>query len=129
MLLVEILALFRSRDPRWRLSVVGTGPLAAAVEERARELGVGDALELAGYVTAERLVVAVPLGPRLPLHVSLTEGLLQGVSTSCRCRYAVIATNVGGVGAATGEGATTLLVPPATPVPRRTRWSRSTTQR
>lgn len=112
LLLPEILAGLRERDPRWRLEVGGTGPLAGAVERRAAELGVEGELELAGYI---------PHGPALLeryrrshafLHVSLTEGLPQVLFEAQAAGLPIVATDVGGVPDALGQGERGLLVPP-----------------
>ena len=113
LLLADVLAGLRSRDPRWRLTVVGNGPLEQALRTHARELGLGDALELAGYV---------PLGDELWeryrsahafLHVSYTEGLPQVLYEAQAAGLPIVATDVGGVRAALGDGDRGLLVPPA----------------
>ncbi|HKN92912.1 MAG TPA: glycosyltransferase, partial [Thermoleophilaceae bacterium] len=56
LLLVDVLALLRARDPRWRLTVAGDGPLRQPLARLAAERGLGAALELAGNV---------PNGPEL----------------------------------------------------------------
>lgn len=113
LLLVDVLAALRARSARWRLLVVGDGELGAALEHRAAEAGVSDALELAGYV---------PNGPALRglygashafLHVSRTEGLPQVLLEAQAAGLPVVATDVGGVASALGDGASGLLVPPA----------------
>jgi glycosyltransferase involved in cell wall biosynthesis len=112
LLLPEILALLRRRDLRWRLTIAGEGPLEEALGARARELGVQDSLELLGYV---------PVGPALWehyrsshafLHVSLTEGLPQVLFEAQAAGLPIVATEVGGVAAALGNGTSGLLVPP-----------------
>lgn len=112
-LLPEVLARLRRRDERFRLAVVGTGPLADAVREHARALGVDDAVEWLGYV---------PNGPRLWdeyrrshlfVHVSLTEGVPQVLFEAQGAGLPVVATDVGGVAAAVGASA--ILVPPRDP--------------
>lgn len=112
LLLVEILARLRARDPRWRLTAIGEGELRPHVERRARELGVAEALELTGYV---------PNGPGLWeryrashafLHVSFTEGLPQVLFEAQAAGLPIVATDVGGVGAAVGHGSSALLIPP-----------------
>ncbi len=110
LLLADALARLRAQDPRWRLVVVGEGPMAADLERRLRELGLEGDAELAGYV---------PFGPRLMelyrtsdafLHVSLSEGLPQVLIESFAAGIPVVATDVGGVREAVGDVA--LLVPP-----------------
>ena len=115
LLLPEIAALLHARDPRWTMTVVGDGPLRAAVEARGEELGLDHAFELRGYV---------PNGPELWeeyrrshafLHVSLTEGLPQVLYEAQGAGLPVVATGVGGVAAAVGGGRTALLIPPKDP--------------
>ena len=113
LLLVDVIAALRERDSRWRLAIVGDGPMRAAVEARIRELGVEDAVELLGYV---------PNGPGLWeryrsshvfLHVSFTEGLPQVLFEAQAAGLPIVATDVGGVRAALGGGEAGLLIPPA----------------
>jgi len=113
LLLAEVLAGLRARDERWHLTVAGEGPLTGALERRAVELGVADALELRGYI---------PYGPDLRslytssnafLHVSHTEGVPQVLLEAHSAGLPIVATAVGGVAEALGGGARGLLVPPA----------------
>lgn len=112
LLLLEILRELREREPRWRLTVVGDGPLRDALDRRTRELGLEGSVEALAYV---------PNGPRLWeqyrsshafLHVSLTEGLPQVLFEAQAAGVPIVATAVGGVGHALGGGASGLLVPP-----------------
>jgi glycosyltransferase involved in cell wall biosynthesis len=112
LLLVEVLARLRSRDPRWRLTVAGDGPERGRLERLAAARGLGAALELRGHV---------PNGPELWglyrrshafLHVSLTEGLPQVLTEAMAAGLPIVATDVGGVSAALGAGERGLLVPP-----------------
>jgi glycosyltransferase involved in cell wall biosynthesis len=112
LLLVEILAQLRRRRA-WRLTVVGVGPLEQAVRERARELGVDDAVEFAGYVPSGPSLWARYREAHVFLHVSLTEGLPQVLVEAQAAGIPVVATDVGSVSAALDGGASGLLVPPA----------------
>ena len=112
LLLPEILYLLKRRYPGWRMTVVGSGPLATEVEEAAGELGVADSLGLSGYI---------PFGPSLwetyrkshaLLHVSLTEGLPQVLLEAAAAGLPIVATDVGGVRAALDGGELGLLIPP-----------------
>lgn len=104
LLLGEVIARLRARDPRWRLTVAGDGPLRP-------ELG-RPGIELLGHV---------PNGPELwqlyrnshaLLHVSLTEGLPQVLLEAMAAGLPIVATDVGGVSGALGGGTRGLLVPP-----------------
>jgi glycosyltransferase involved in cell wall biosynthesis len=112
LLLPEILARLR-RDGRWRLIVVGEGPLAAALAARASELGVRDELELRGYVSHGDGLRELYDTSHTLLHVSYTEGVPQVLFEAQAAGLPVVATDVGGVAAALGHGERGLLVPPA----------------
>src|SRR5207237_6554734 len=103
------IARLRRHDPRWRLTIVGDGPLRAELERQAR----ASEIEFRGYV---------PSGPELWndyrrsnvfLHVSLTEGLPQVLAEAQAAGLPIVATDVGGVAAALGQGDRALLVPPS----------------
>lgn len=111
LLLPSILAGLRARDARWRLAVAGTGPLAAAVQRRATELGVADSIELLGYLHGSALRERYRSSHAF-LHVSLTEGLPQVLHEAQAAGLPIVATHVGGVANALGQGAFGLLVPP-----------------
>lgn len=113
LLLPEIVRDLADRWPGYSLTVAGDGPLLEAVRRRALELDVADRIDLRGYV---------PNGPQLWelyrasdgfLHVSFTEGLPQVLFEAQSLGLPVVATAVGGVAAALGEGESGLLVPPA----------------
>ena len=115
LLLLDVIAELRRRDPRWRLAVVGDGPMREALERQRAELALTDAVDLLGYV---------PNGPRLWeqyrashafLHVSLTEGLPQVLFEAQAAGLPIVATDVGGVRAALEDGAGGLLIPPSDP--------------
>jgi glycosyltransferase involved in cell wall biosynthesis len=112
LLLADVLAALRARSPRWRLTVVGGGPLLPALAAAVAARGLGDAAELLGEV---------PNGPRLWelyrssdafLHVSLTEGLPQVLLEAQAAGLPLVATDVGGVAAALAGGERGLLVAP-----------------
>jgi glycosyltransferase involved in cell wall biosynthesis len=110
LLLADVLAGLRSRDPRWRLVVVGEGPLRAELEERLAALGVADAASLLGYVPVDAGLHDLYRSADLFLHVSWTEGLPQVLFEAFAARLPIVATAVGGVPDAAGDAA--LLVPP-----------------
>ena len=113
LLLAELMRLITAaEDGGWRLTIIGDGPERPAVEQRVRELGLEQAVDVAG---------AVPNGPALWdryrrshafVHVSLTEGLPQVLFEAQAAGLPIVATAVGGVPSALGHGSSGLLVPP-----------------
>jgi glycosyltransferase involved in cell wall biosynthesis len=111
-LLPEILDRVHEHDDRWRLAVAGEGPLVEAVRERADELGVDRFLELLGYVPNGPLLRDEYRRSQAFLHVSFTEGLPQVIFEAQAAGLPIVATDVGGVADALGNGTAGLLVPP-----------------
>ena len=112
LLLLEVVHRLRDRDPRWRLVIAGDGPLRSAVERRIGELDLGEAVELRGYVPNGPALWSLYRESHVLLHVSLTEGLPQILFEAQAAGLPVVATDVGGVGAALDGGSAGLLVPP-----------------
>lgn len=110
LLLAEILALLCARGAGWQLTVAGEGPLRGRLEARAGELGVDHALDVVGYVPHGPALTALYRQSDFFLHVSLTEGLPQVLFEAAAAGLPIVATDVGGVRGALGEGG--LLVPP-----------------
>lgn len=113
LLLAEGLTLLRARDQRWRLVVCGEGPLKEELLLRLEQLGLADVAEVRGYVPFGDQLDHVYRNSHAFLHVSWTEGLPQVLFEAFASGLPVVATDVGGVGAAVGEAA--LLVPPGDP--------------
>ena len=114
LLLVEMVAaLERKRPGRYLLRWAGVGPLADDVRRRADELGIGDRIELLGYVPFGPQLLELYRGAHALVHVSLTEGVPQVLVEAFASGTPIVATDVGGVGSALEDGRAGLLVPPA----------------
>jgi glycosyltransferase involved in cell wall biosynthesis len=113
LLLVDIVAGLTARGGDWLLRIVGVGSLADAVAARARDLGVADRIELAGYVANGPDLWREYRGAHGFLHVSFTEGLPQVLFEAQAAGLPIVATDVGGVADALDGGRLGLLVPPA----------------
>jgi glycosyltransferase involved in cell wall biosynthesis len=112
LLLLDAIAAIRERDPRWRLVIAGDGPLRATIADAVAARGLGDVVTLAGEVANGPRLWQLYRGSHVFLHVSLTEGLPQVLVEAHAAGIPVVATDVGGVRAALGDGARGLLVPP-----------------
>jgi glycosyltransferase involved in cell wall biosynthesis len=112
LLLVNVLARLRHRSGGWHLTIVGEGQLGNDLQTLAHELGVSDAVEFTGYVPNGPALLELYRSSDVFLHVALTEGLPQVLFEAQACGLPVVATEVGGVGAALGHGERGLLVPP-----------------
>jgi glycosyltransferase involved in cell wall biosynthesis len=110
LLLADVLALLRERDPRWRLVVCGDGPMREDLLERLDRLGITEYADLRGYVPMDDGLHRFYRECHLFLHVSWTEGVPQVLLEAFAARLPVVATAVGGVAGAAGGCA--LLVPP-----------------
>ena len=110
LLLAEVLRELHGRDERWRLVVCGDGSMLEPLQERLRELGLLDSVELRGYVPLERGLRELYRGSHVFLHVSWTEGVPQVLFEAFAAGLPVVATAVGGVPELADGRA--LLVPP-----------------
>jgi glycosyltransferase involved in cell wall biosynthesis len=113
LLLLDIIRELRARDRRWRLMVVGDGPLRGEMQREIAASGLADAVQLAGEVQNGPELWALYRASYLFLHVSLTEGLPQVLFEAQAAGIPIVATAVGGVAAALGDGTDGLLVPPS----------------
>jgi glycosyltransferase involved in cell wall biosynthesis len=113
-LVAQLLAeLERLRPGRYRLRWVGTGPLMDDVSRRASELGVGDRLELVGFVPFGPELLDLYRGAHAFVHISLTEGVPQVLVEALASGTPIVATDVGDVRTAVADGEAALLVPPS----------------
>jgi glycosyltransferase involved in cell wall biosynthesis len=110
LLLADILTRLRQKDPRWRLTICGDGPMRAELEARLRELGVADGARLLGYVPMNDGLLQVYRQSTTFLHVSWTEGFPQVLVEAFAAGLPVVATAVGGV-SAVAEGRAHLVPP------------------
>jgi len=111
-LLLEAVALARKQGGDFRLVIVGGGELRDELEERARELGLGEVAVFAGWQTS---LVEVYADLDLLVLSSNNEGtpisLIEAMAAGCP----VVATRVGGVADLVTDGVTGRVVPAGDP--------------
>lgn len=110
LLLADVIDRLDADDGRWSLAVCGEGPLRASLEQRAAQLGIGNRIELQGYVPFDGGLLDLYRRSHALLHVSWTEGVPQILFEAFAAGLPIVATDVGGVADAAGDAA--LLVPP-----------------
>jgi glycosyltransferase involved in cell wall biosynthesis len=110
-LLLDMLDLLRAEGGRdFRLTMVGTGPLEAELRDRVERTGAP--VSLLGYVPFGPGLLDLYRRSDLFVHVARTEGLPQVLIEAQSQGLPIVATSVGGVAAALGDGAQGVLVPP-----------------
>jgi glycosyltransferase involved in cell wall biosynthesis len=113
LLFVEALAFLDDERPaRYRLIWVGDGPMSTETRSRAAELGVGNQVDLRGWVPFGPELLDLYRQAHLFVHVSLTEGVPKVLIEALASATPIVATEVGGVGALLDGGRAGLLVPP-----------------
>ncbi len=110
LLLADVLAGLRARDPRWTLIICGDGPLERALAERLAQLGVAEHAQLRGHVGLRQGLLELYRSSQALLHVSWTEGFPQVLVEAFASGIPVVATAVGGVEREAG-GASVLIGP------------------
>jgi hypothetical protein len=111
MLLLDAFDELRKRSDRWRLTIVGEGPLAPDLAREVERRGL-EHVELLGYVQNGPDLWRLYRSSHVFVHTSLTEGLPQVLFEAEAAGLPIVATDVGGVASALGHGMRGLLVPP-----------------
>lgn len=113
LLLIDVLSCLNARSPgRFRLTWIGNGALEGKVRQRAAEIGVGQSLEMRGYIAFGPQLLEMYRSAHVFVHVALTEGVPQVLLEAMACGTPVVATAVGGVAEALRYGEAGLLVRP-----------------
>lgn len=99
-------------QPRW--VIVGEGPERASLEALARELGVDEHVQFAGFVPDDELP-RYYASATCYVHAGLEESLGLSVIEAAYCGCPVVAVDEGGVQETVRDGVTGRLVPPTAP--------------
>jgi glycosyltransferase involved in cell wall biosynthesis len=107
--LIEALGLLAQRFPRFHVAIAGRGELEAPLRARAQALHVSERLHLLGLRADVGNVLA---GADLFVQPSLSEGLPLALIEAMLAARPIVATAVGEVPTALGDGRAGTLVPP-----------------
>lgn len=110
--LINALAMLKNKYPELLVYVIGKGKEKLHLERYAREKGVADMIEFAGYIDQPASYIK---GCAMMLHVSLYEGMPNAPMEAMAYGKPVIMTNVNGAGELTENGKHALLIPPSDP--------------
>lgn len=110
LILVEAAALLLARGVDFEVVLIGGGPLRESLEARIRELGLGDRVRLAGWMSGEQIRRQL-LDSRGLVLPSFGEGLPVVIMESLALRRPVISTYVAGIPELVRPGETGWLVP------------------
>lgn len=110
--LLEAVKLARAELPGLRWLAIGDGPLRQELAARTKELGLEDAVIWAGLRTdIDQLLEAMDLWVMSSVSEGLPVALLEAMAAACP----IVATNVGGIPDAVGDGREAVLVPSRDP--------------
>jgi glycosyltransferase involved in cell wall biosynthesis len=111
LLLADVLRDLEQEEPGvWRMWVCGQGPMENELAARFEELGLGERVDMLGYVPFHEGLLDLYRSSHAFLHVSWTEGFPQVLLEAFAAALPAVATDVGGIAAAVGGAA--VLVPP-----------------
>jgi glycosyltransferase involved in cell wall biosynthesis len=110
LILLDAFKRVHAARPEARLVMAGDGPMRPEVEAKIADLGLGDAVQITGWVTAAQVRDAVRAA-RCLVHPSFTEGLPVVIMEAMAAFRPVISTYIAGIPELVREGSTGWLVP------------------
>jgi len=105
--LLDAVGVLRRAGMDCTVRIIGEGPCRSALENRARELGIADAVALVGY---QENIPGMLSEATFLVHTSDSEGCPNAVMEAMACGRAVVATDAGDVPQLVEEGRTGFVV-------------------
>lgn len=109
--LLDALSRLAAEIPGLRVTLIGDGPERAGLETRARELGLGETVRFAGYMSQDAVAEMLSDADALVLP-SFAEGVPVTLMEAMASGLPVLATRVGGISELVEDGVSGYLVPP-----------------
>jgi glycosyltransferase involved in cell wall biosynthesis len=109
--LLEAFAKVLAAHPDARLTLVGDGPERPKIEARAGELGLGETVRFAGYLSQDEVTEELARSDLFVLP-SFAEGVPVVLMEAMASRLAVVATRIAGIPELVEDGVAGRLVPP-----------------
>ena len=115
--LIQAFGLLKHQFPlqNFKLRIAGAGENSLALEEKARQLGIGDDIEFTGPLGALELLNFLQ-SLDIYIHASFGETMSTAIMQAMACRKTVIASDVTGINNMIQHGHTGWLVPVQDPV-------------
>lgn len=110
-LMIDALARLRAAHPAVTLTMVGDGPERPALEARARDLGLGDAVRFTGYQSQDQVAAHVQEADILALP-SFAEGVPVVLMEAMASGKPVVATRIAGISELVEDGVNGLMAAP-----------------
>jgi glycosyltransferase involved in cell wall biosynthesis len=111
---IRAFAIVRRTFPACRMSIAGTGPELARLQQLAIECGVAGAVTFLGRLEREA-IAALYQGADVALNPSRVDNMPNSILEALASGVPVVSTHVGGVPYMVEHGRTALLVPPQDP--------------
>lgn len=107
---LQAFAIVKERFPRARLTVAGSGPELARLQERVRQLQLHDSVAFSGRIDNER-IGALYASADLMLNPSTADNMPISILEALASGVPVVSTDAGGIPDLVTDGRTALLVP------------------
>ena len=107
---IEAVALVRQQVPAIQLSIAGSGPQKAELEQLVSKLKLEDCVEFVGRLDAEKIVDFYHTADVM-VNPTTVDNMPNSVLESLACGVPVVTTNVGGIPYIVEHGRTALMVP------------------
>jgi glycosyltransferase involved in cell wall biosynthesis len=118
--LIDAAAALKAEQPQLRIAIAGSGDLDAPLRARARDAGVGEAVQFLGEVPHHRVpellaAADVAVAPSVHDDAGNVDGLPNTVMEIMASSTPLVATAAGGIGSVATDGLTARLVPERDP--------------